>query len=170
MKTISFSKDQERKIVSNYKNGIGPRIIAKEYNVSYPLIYRVLHAYKVVRTRGAFSKEQEQQIIKDYKKGTSVKAIVLKYANNSSTIHRILNKYKVMRKRKLRKPIFIKLMVMKDEIINLYTKECFTIRELAEQFDTTHATMYYFLKELNVTFRSKASRFFDKQRIGIKYM
>jgi predicted DNA-binding protein YlxM (UPF0122 family) len=56
---------------------------------------------------------------------------------------------------------------MKDEIINLYIKECFTIRELAEQFDTTHATIYYFLKELNVTFRSKTSRFLTSRELEL---
>ncbi len=164
MKKI-FTKEQELNIVSDYKKRIFIKHIMKKYDTYEQLIYDILHKYNVVRSRKPLSQIQEKQIVNEYKNGISAKELSKKYNKSTSLIYRILNINNVRSKKcsEERK----KLIAMKDELINLYTRECFTIRELAKQFDTDNSVMYYALKEFKVTFRSDTSRFLTSKKLEL---
>jgi len=164
MKKI-FTKEQELNIVSDYKKRIFIKHIMKKYDTYEQRIYDILHKYNVVRSRKPLSQIQEKQIVNEYKNGISAKELSKKYNKSTSLIYRILNINNVRSKKcsEERK----KLIAMKDELINLYTKECFTVRELAKQFDTSNGMMYYLLKEFKVTFRLDSPRLLTNRNVEL---
>jgi transposase-like protein len=110
-----------------------------------------------------YSKWEDKQIIKEYQAGDKVAVIAKRHGATPEIIYEILHEYDVMgtstKTGRLRK--------IKDKLAELYTTECFSIRELAVEFDTDPATMYNVLKEAKVTFRSNGVRYLTSRKLEL---
>lgn len=89
-------EERNKQIVAAYNAGLSGPQIAKAFEVSHPLVYKILHENGV---RGRDRQEQrDQSIVAAYVNGTKVKDIAAEHGVSLSTVFRIVRAYDTERR------------------------------------------------------------------------
>lgn len=108
----------------------------------------------VLRDR-EYDTEKDLAILDDYKSGLTIRAIVKKNKVSTDTIYAILQYHNVVPRKATRHS---KLGKHSAKIVQLYTEECFTIREIAKEYHVSPATVHALLKSEGIKFRKNTTR------------
>lgn len=147
-----------KNIIKYYKSGHSISEVAEKYNIQIGLLHELFQENNVEIKRGNKKKKQYdiEAIVKAYESGMTWKAMSEKFGMSTSWLLIIFKKHGIDKHRtKKRKTPLFGTEEERNKIITLY-KSGVSVKKLAQDYETSSATIKRFLKESDVKIRNAA--------------
>lgn len=160
---IEALKKEHTAICKLYQEGMPMITLQRLYRCQAKVIKGILTVYGVkIRSNSHFSivyADDKSKIEKMYEEGLSLAAIAKKYDVAPITIHRYFVYHSIPTRNPTNRSTFIKRFADdKERIRQSYVRNRTTIKELAEEYNVSNATMYNYIVHFG----------FDKERHNVR--